>query len=333
MNSSDLFFSGQDSFYKTKLLPVLEKLEAKRITLFKKIGFYISFVLALFIISLFVESVVFIIITLIGMMIIFFGSIPELLKDYTNNFKKQVFPIIIKYYDETFIYNSKGWISKQSFVKSSLYWTNKDNKNNKKTLVGYCGEDYIEGKIGKTKLCLSELNSQVKQYTGKDRSGNPKYIHYPLFNGLFIIADFNKHIQAKTFIYPDRAERILGSYGKFFQKFNKPENTDLIHLEDPVFEKYFKVFGEDQNQSRYILSPSFMNRLVKFREKSGLEMKISLLDSNINIAINDHEDILRPRLFESATNINIIKIYLEELDFCLGIVEDLNLNLRIWSKD
>ena len=109
------------------------------------------------------------------------------MKDYTNNFKRKVFPLIIKYYDETFIYNSKGWISKESFIKSSLYWTRKDDKNTKKTLVNYGGEDYIEGKIGKTKLYLSELKSKVKQYKGRDRSGNAKYNYYPLFNGLFIM--------------------------------------------------------------------------------------------------------------------------------------------------
>jgi len=106
----------------------------------------------------------------------------------------------------------------------------------------------------------------------------------------------------------------------------------LIKLENPEFEKYFVVYGSDQIESRYILSPSFMERLVTYRKKVGSQVYFSFVNSYIFIAIPTKRNLFEPNLLKNLTDFNHIKTYFEDLSLLIGAVEDLNLNTRIWSK-
>lgn len=49
---------------------------------------------------------------------------------------------------------------------------------------------------------------------------------------------------------------------------------DVVRLEDPEFEKIFVVYSSDEVEARYILSTSFMERLVEFRKNEFLRSTI-----------------------------------------------------------
>lgn len=110
------------------------------------------------------------------------------------------------------------------------------------------------------------------------------------------------------------------------------ERGQLIQLEDPEFNQLFVVYGHDQVEARYILSTSLMARLVDFRKKASREVYVSFIDDLIYVAIQYEEDLFEPRLFKSMLNFGPIQKYFENLQLMIGIVEDLKLNRRIWSR-
>ena len=77
-----------------------------------------------------------------------------------------------------------------------------------------------------------------------------------------MIADFHKNFRFDLLVVPDVAERSFGSLvGNFLQKMNVTRSGRLMKMEDPEFEKYFAVYGRDEIETRYILSPAMMRRM------------------------------------------------------------------------
>ena len=69
----------------------------------------------------------------------------------------------------------------------------------------------------------------------------------------------NKRFKGKTVVRKDSG--IIGNW--FKKKFSSLKN---VKLEDPNFEKMFEVYSDDQVESRYLLTVTFMERLKELAE-------------------------------------------------------------------
>jgi hypothetical protein len=95
----------------------------------------------------------------------------------------------------------------------------------------------------------------------------------------------------------------------------------------------FVVYSDDQVTARYILSPVLMQRIVTFRTRMNLTIALSFIDSHMYIAIPGNKNRLEPPLVSSAQlSIEEIRAYLADIAFAEGVIQDLNLNTRIWTK-
>jgi hypothetical protein len=167
----------------------------------------------------------------------------------------------------------------------------------------YRGEDYIEGVIDKTDIRLSELHTEYRQVT-YDSKGRRREHWVTIFRGLFISADFHKHFHGVTLVLPDTEQSWLGGFGQWLQSIsaklgNQP--GELVKMEDPEFERLFKVFSTDQVEARYILTPNMIRRIVDFRkqnEVAGAPVVYCLArvrgDIRPTITTSSHPRCLRP---------------------------------------
>jgi tetratricopeptide (TPR) repeat protein len=145
-----------------------------------------------------------------------------------------------------------------------------------------------------------------------------------IFQGLFFVADFNKDFRGQTFL-------LSNDIGSKIQVLHKGKGQ-AVSLEDPSFRKLFVVYSNDQVEARYILSTSLMERLVTFHKKLNRKIQISFVDSLIYMAITYEEDLFEPKIFSSMLDLAPLKEYFETLQLMLSIVDELNLNQRIWTK-
>lgn len=78
-----------------------------------------------------------------------------------------------------------------------------------------------------------------------------------------------------------------------------------------------------------------MERLVQFRERpeTGDHLFISFARSNVYVAVPCGRDMFEPRLFRTLFDFGMIQEYFLDFTLALGIVEDLDLNTRIWTKE
>lgn len=241
-------------------------------------------------------------------------------KSYRKEFKRKIITRIAGFVDEGLIYTPEGTVPKSEFVKSEIFPLSCDKYN---------GEDHFSGKLGKTDIEFSEV--VAKHRTSRGSGSNKKDNYSIIFRGLFIIADFNKNFKTHTVVLPDTAERLFGKFGQKLQAMSLTRGK-LIRLEDPEFEKEFCVYGDDQVEARYILTPSLMERILSFKRKWNTTVYLSFLDSKVYIAIKMFKNLFEARLFKSVVDYSYMEENLKFLTLLTEIVEDLNLNTRIWTK-
>ena len=311
------------TFYETDLKPQLETLENKRRHILQKIiiaGICIFFAVmtfTFFFVHSFTMQPIHLIFALVFSLILFGIVTYFMTRNYVNEFKNKIIRKIISFIDPELNYSPRSCIPKQTFMASKIFKT-KPNR--------YKGDDLVHGKVGQTKIRFSELHAEYESGSGKNRSRRT------VFKGLFFIADFNKHFRSDTIVLPDTAENLFGGFGKLLQSWNVFRGN-LIKLEDPEFEKLFVVYGNDQIEARYILSTSLMARISDFKKKTGRKIYLSFVSSNVYVAVGYTKSLFEPRIFRTLLDFEPIAEYFEDLSLAVGIVDDLNLNTRIWTKE
>lgn len=244
-----------------------------------------------------------------------------LTKDYVREYKTNIVGGILRFVSEDLRYDPDNYIGRGTFEQSRLFLKGIDR---------YKGEDYISGKVDKTDLEMSELHAEYRTTT-TDSKGRCQTQWHTIFKGLFFVADFNKHFKGTTVVLPDTAEKLFGGLGGFFQKMNLARG-ELIKLEDPEFERAFVVYGDDQIEARYILSTALMRRILEFKHKTNASVFVSFVASKVFVAVSIRRNLFEPKLFSSALDTRMLETYLHDIKLFTGIVEDLNLNTRIWTK-
>ena len=239
---------------------------------------------------------------------------------YREKFKNEVVREIVKVIDPDWNYEPNQYISSSEYRSSDLFRQSVDR---------YRGDDLISGKIDKTDFRCSEVHSEYKTVT-TDKDGRRKETWHTIFKGLFFHADFNKEIKGKTYIEPDTAERLFGKFGQNLQTSSKGK---LVKLENPEFEKIFAVYGTDQTEARYILTPTIMEALVNIYKMYKRRMHISFIGSRVYVAMSFTKNLFEPKIFSSGVNFKEIEFMYNLFMVNQTIVQELNLKTRIWTKE
>ena len=241
-------------------------------------------------------------------------------KDYAAVFKERVIRELVRLTSPNLNYYPEQHINESEYSEADIF---------RNPIDRYSGDDLVEGTLGVTRCRFSELEHQEKKES-VDSKGR-RHTHWvTIFKGIFFVADFNKHFSGRTYVFPDAGSSFLG-IGKLFEKWTTGRG-DLVELENPEFEELFTVYGTDQIEARYILSTSLMERLVNYRRKANTSLHLSFIHSKLYVALPVSKNLFEPNVFSSGVKSGYLKEYFSYLELVTGIIDDLNLNLRIWGK-
>jgi hypothetical protein len=118
-------------------------------------------------------------------------------------------------------------------------------------------EDNFQGALHGADFELYEAHVEERR-----RTKNRTY-YVTVFRGALIRIRFPRTVEGVTLVTRDKGifnafeswgKKTFGSNGKKLER---------IGLVDPTFEKQFEVYGTDQVMARYLLTPSFMERLLE----------------------------------------------------------------------
>lgn len=226
-------------------------------------------------------------------------------------------------------YEPNAGIEESEFMATDLFNQEPDR---------YSTEDLMHGAHDKTKLKCAEIHAEYKTES-VDSKGNRTTHWHTIFRGRMFVFDFNKHFNGVTLVLPDREASWLGGFGETLQKWAGKlglAKGELVKLEDPEFEKLFKVYSTDQVEARYILTPSLMRRILDFRQALKSDVHCAFFGANLYVAVSSKQDYFEaPSLYQPLEHsLSPEKVHEHEFDvrFALDLADQLNLNTRIWSK-
>ncbi|NVO10798.1 MAG: DUF3137 domain-containing protein [Bacteroidales bacterium] len=306
MKSEEELLAFFNSNLQSKLEP-LEQFRIEKVEMLKKYiyrAFFCSILIALVALS----KVAILILISFFPMFLFLGlayrTFNEMSSHLTKQFKNKILPELLRFLfdDHEYIANQK--IAKSVLVKSMLFPSYIANVN---------GEDFMQFKIGETQIMFSEIDVKVNNED-------------VFFHGIFLSASFNKYFTSKTFVLSQRATSASQKIKRLlFNNFSK------IKLEDNEFNKVFFVLSSDQVEARYILTPSLMQRILNYRRKIKRNISISFVENRLYCMVPSNINLFEPALFEPFDFEFVMRNY-NPLKLFTDIVDDLNLNVRIWSK-
>lgn len=179
-------------------------------------------------------------------------------------------------------------------------------------------EDEIGGSHEEVGLKLVEA---VLQDRRTDSKGRTRYV--TVFRGLLLQYQFPKRFNGTTIVTEDH-----GMIGNFFGKMAKP--GERVALEDRRFEKIFEVYSTDQVEARYLLTPTFMERLVSLADMVGRKkVQFGFEGDELLIAIETKRDQFEGgSLLKKLDDPSRTQRLLDEVDLIFEIVETLNLQTK-----
>jgi hypothetical protein len=279
-------------------------------------------------------------------------SVLFLIKNFHAIFKRIIIEPLVKFIDPTLQYAPEGSIDLYTFRQANIfqYYTNE-----------FDGEDLVCGTIDKTKIKFSQVYARYRDEDkgiGSIPTDDPwlflliifllpfflvlrlfsnvfivkLFINHDVFKGLFFVADFNKDFSGYVLVMPDKAEKYFGRFGSMLQSHNLIRG-ELVKMDNTEFEKHFAVYGTDQVQARYVLTPRIMEKILDFKKKTGAATCLSFKDSMLYIAVPYKQSKFTPPLFKSLADYVDTCRYFQDLTTFISIAEEFNLNTRIWTKE
>ena len=298
-----------------KLAPTLQVLENKRKELLRKgrsegliyaAIFLVVGVIALLILKL--EGIFGPIVIVVISVIIFITCINNKSKIFSSFYKEEVVDEIIHAFCPNATYSPNNGVSEELCRNSGLF-TSPDR---------YHAEDLIEGCLDKTSFICSEVHAEERR--ARSTKNGVQYYWEDIFKGFLFIADFHKEFQGETTVLRDSFFKIK-------------MGASRVKMENPDFEKVFDVFSTNQIEARYLITPSMMERMLKLDSNFKKGVTISFRNSMILVAIPDSKNRFEADVWSSLSDMSILKSDFVVLQSLLEIVDELNLNTRIWSKE
>ena len=268
------------------LLPALQKKESLRQKYLS--SFWFLFWLALFIIPMIcVTSYVFAhqILDPNILFLIIAGAIFMIQRpygQYKKKIKQDVMPLFVGFFDG-FKYELGKGLTLDEIEDSGIF----------PSFDECLADDCFEGVFDGVNIRVMEERLSAYHRTSK---GSKKV---EVFKGIAVELDLKKKFKSKTIVLKD-----MGVFNRF-QSMSKPER---VKLEDVRFEKMFEVYSTDQIEARYLLTPAFMERIIKLKDLyKGKSVQFSFWAGKLLIAIPTGQDMFEPFSF-FKTNMNKAKI-------------------------
>jgi hypothetical protein len=307
-------FGAQKPFkphYDKYILPHVIEFEAKRIEALKSFRFRVLIVITLY---GFLLGLLFVFLpgakalNFLGHVAVLFSIIGifayQPIRKYKSSVESIIFPKIFSFFGDNYRY------SKESPINISLFKEYGILPSYDEAIL----EDYVNGSYKEVIIeffSAKLLNITVRK--GKRRKDT-------VFHGIVVCLTMNKNFNGKTIVVKD-----LGIIGNWLK--DKFSSLEVVNLEDPTFENQFQVYSTDQIEARYLLTTSFMERLLALSSMFNNQMECSFYNNKLLFAIKSMQDNFKTSsIFLPSTFEYDIKTILIEMQAIFNIIDTLKLS-------
>lgn len=181
-------------------------------------------------------------------------------------------------------------------------------------------EDHFSGTLHGAPFELYEAKLVQKRQSGK----NTTYV--TVFQGALIRVEFPRTVEGVTLVMRDAG--WFNGLGALVLKRYGNKKLERVRLVDPTFEKIFEVYSTDQVMSRYLLTPSFMERLLSLetsmkgkKVRAGFDERLG--GGELLIAVETGNLFEPGSMFKPLNDDGRVRTLIDEIDTVTGIIDQL----------
>ena len=186
----------------------------------------------------------------------------------------------------------------------------------------YQVNDLIEGSYNGVRFSQSDILIQQRTSNGKQTT-TTTYL-----SGRWMIFDFNKKFQCDLQVR-DRQFSYAKKSGGWFSDRDK---TEKLETESAEFNRTFKVYAENDSEAFYILTPHFMEALMKVKTQTDGEVLFCFVDRKLHVAVNNKTDSFEPPVWTAIDQQKARESVLGDLSLITDLVDTLKLDERLFVE-
>lgn len=218
---------------------------------------------------------------------------------FRKAFKDNVVSRLVTFLDDGLRFSAHGCVPRSYFEDSRLF----------RNIHRYHGEDLIHGQVSGLEFAFSEVHAQREHRDRKNRKSKQT-----IFRGMFFAIELPERVPSTTMVYPRMASQ---------PRFSR--EVERIKLEDPIFERTFNVYADDQVGARILLTTRFMEQVMALRGLCKQTPYLSFSRKHLYIAVPSRDNLLEASLFQSVLNPLTVRRFISELDTVLSIAQEVRL--------
>jgi hypothetical protein len=226
--------------------------------------------------------------------------------NYRSRFKHEVAAEVFKIVCPTAAYSPTQGVPARIFDEPGIFATR----------GGYNSDDRVRGTIGVTPFEAADVS---RSYSTGGKNSRTVIV----FRGLFFHLDFNKRLTGATIVQPASASySSVGDRTGFTQ----------VQLENPTFAEAFTVYATDEVEARYILTPAMMEQILSLAARTAKPIYLGFKGNRAYLGIDYGRPLFEPGI-AATTSVEAIREMAAQFALAEGVVHQLDLNTRIWTKD
>lgn len=221
--------------------------------------------------------------------------------------KEQVIPLVVKFFGN-YEYSSHGEIGEEILSKSKIF----------ESFNRYSSEDYITGRYRDTQFAFAEIDLAYHSSGGRHHSGSTRTV----FKGMAIVLQMSRPATGMT------AVKGEGQKGLWAWMTGKSGGLQNVKFENPEFEKIFEVYSTDENEARSLVTPDFIQRLMKLKQMySSSAVRCCFFENRLLLAVSRGESEKGDNMFEAGVsqdmeiNLDDLHAYLAQFKGILDIID------------
>jgi hypothetical protein len=232
-----------------------------------------------------------------------------------KTYKQIVVTRVVAALGQGMTYSAESRFTKDDFIEMDLF---------EKQVEKWRAEDEVCGRRNAVTYSILEGKATRTEGSGKNRRT------VTIFKGSIVRLDFNKNFLGHTVVVPDSESKILGG---LFGESSTRRRKDICRLENVVFEKEYSVYGSDQQEARYILTPKMMELILAAQRQLG-DVRLSFHDNSVFVTIPGGKDRFEVGgLFgRKITPETACGELADVVKLAERLIETLDLETRIWSR-
>lgn len=235
------------------------------------------------------------------LLIIGFSGFSKVTHDFKHNFLVKMMGELI----EDGVYEPKNGLSHHQVYATEFL----------KKADRFKTEDMIRGKIDGVSFISSDVKLEERRVRRTKNGTQTYYVTY--FLGRVFVFEFNKEFDGSLQCLEQGRPTVNRKYEK-------------IQLESMVFNKKFTTYATNRHAAFYVLTPHFMESMLKFEKENPGKLSFSFLDTKLFVGVNNNKDTFELSLFRKIDK-QLIESFKRDIQVIYDLIDDLKLNNDIFK--